>query len=121
MRDRQLQCRSQAVRPLVLADVEGGNHEEDEKDAKDEETRGEEPGEVNVHENQGRGRKEKEDEGTPRRMGQEAEGGRMRSIGDPRLPSKTEVVNHCLTHVPYRNWCPHCVWGRGRDLTIDEA
>ena len=43
-------------------------------------------------------------------------GARMRSLGDPRLPSSKEVEEHYLTHVPYRNWCPHCIRGRGKDL-----
>ena len=30
---------------------------------------------------------------------------------DPR-PSKEEVEEHNLTHLPYRNWCPHCVRGK---------
>ena len=30
---------------------------------------------------------------------------------DPKLPSQEEVRQHCLTHMPYRNWCPHCVTG----------
>ena len=42
--------------------------------------------------------------------------GGLRSLGDPRLPSEKEVVEHNLTHMPYRNWCPHCVRGRGKDL-----
>ena len=24
-------------------------------------------------------------------------------------PSKEEFEHHCLTHLPYRNWCPICV------------
>ena len=44
------------------------------------------------------------------------EGRRLRSIGDPRLPSQKEVEEHNLTHLPYRNLCPHCVRGRGKDL-----
>ena len=40
----------------------------------------------------------------------------MRSIGDPRLPTQAEVDDHNVTHTPYRNWCPHCVRGRGKDL-----
>ena len=24
-------------------------------------------------------------------------------------PSKEEFEKHCLTHLPYRNWCPICV------------
>ena len=94
--------------------------EEEEEDEKDEEKVGEEPGEVNAHEGQGRGgqmEEEKEEEAEPRRIEQgEEEGRRMRNIGDPRLPSKKEVDARYLTHVPYRNWCPHCVRGRGRDL-----
>ena len=44
------------------------------------------------------------------------EGARWRRIGDPRLPTEKEVEEHNLTHVPYRNWCPHCVRGLGKDL-----
>ena len=54
-----------------------------------------------------------QDPGTVRRGG---EGARIRRLGDPRLPSAKEVEEHYLTHVPYRNWCPHCVRGRGKDL-----
>ena len=54
----------------------------------------------------------------------EGVGQRMRNIGDPRLPTQAEVDNHNITHVPYRNWCPHCVRGRGKDLdhrrSVDE-
>ena len=45
----------------------------------------------------------------------------MRNIGDPRLPSRNEVEEHYLTHIPYRNWCPHCVSGRGKDLDHRKA
>ena len=34
---------------------------------------------------------------------------------DPKLPSPAEVEQHDLTHVPYRNWCRHCVRGRGKE------
>ena len=33
----------------------------------------------------------------------------------PRSPSRMERENHELTHTPYRAWCPHCVWMRGRN------
>lgn len=40
------------------------------------------------------------------------------------MPTQTEVEDHNITHMPYRNWCPHCVRGRGKDLdhrrSIDE-
>ena len=34
---------------------------------------------------------------------------------DPRQPSEEEGRTHNLTHLPYRNWCEHCVKGRGRE------
>ena len=47
--------------------------------------------------------------------------GRMRNIGDPRLPTKAEVDNHNVTHVPYRNWCDICVRCKGKDLDHRKA
>jgi hypothetical protein len=40
----------------------------------------------------------------------------VRRLADPRKPSVQEVEDHFRTHVPYRNWCPHCVRGSGKDL-----
>ena len=37
-----------------------------------------------------------------------------RRVLDPKLPSQKEIDEHCLTHLPYRNWCTHCVFGKGR-------
>ena len=37
-----------------------------------------------------------------------------RKMLDPKLPSQREVEEHNLTHLPYRNWCSHCVLGKGR-------
>ena len=34
---------------------------------------------------------------------------------DPKLPSKAEREEHELTHMPYPNWCKHCVQGRGKE------
>ena len=31
----------------------------------------------------------------------------------PMRPSKDEVDAHIVTHTPYRDWCRHCVIGRG--------
>ena len=28
------------------------------------------------------------------------------------LQSQAEVIKHNLTHIPFRNWCRHCVRGR---------
>ena len=35
---------------------------------------------------------------------------------DPRKPTKAEVEEHELVHVPYRNWCPVCVRAKGKEL-----
>ena len=37
-----------------------------------------------------------------------------RKLLDPKLPSRQEVEEHCLTHPLYRNWCACCVQGKGR-------
>ena len=37
-----------------------------------------------------------------------------RAVLDPKLPSQREIDEHSLTHLPYRNWCSHCVFGKGR-------
>ena len=40
----------------------------------------------------------------------------MQKLTDPRRPTQAEVDDHNRTHLPYRNWCPHCVQGKGKDL-----
>ena len=37
-----------------------------------------------------------------------------RKLLDSKLPSQREVDEHDLTHLPYRNWCPFCVAGKGK-------
>ena len=37
-----------------------------------------------------------------------------RGIPRPPKPSKREVAEHELTHVPYREWCEHCRKASGR-------
>ena len=34
---------------------------------------------------------------------------------DPREPSKQEREEHEKSHILFRSWCRHCVWGRGRE------
>ena len=29
-------------------------------------------------------------------------------------PTPEEVANHELTHLPFRSWCKHCVFGRAK-------
>ena len=47
------------------------------------------------------------------REGVVAQGERTRPLPQPRLPSRREVQEHELTHIPYRSWCVHCVRGAG--------
>ena len=45
------------------------------------------------------------------------DGDRMvKKLTDPRKPSASEVEDHYRTHLPYRNWCPHCIRGKGKDM-----
>ena len=32
----------------------------------------------------------------------------------PFRPSRAEVDRHCLTHIPFRNWCEVCVRGKAK-------
>ena len=34
---------------------------------------------------------------------------------DPKEPTKEEREEHEKTHLPYRNWCRHCVRGQGKE------
>jgi hypothetical protein len=40
---------------------------------------------------------------------------RPAKIKDPKLPSKDEIEERCLTHLPFRSWCSHCVRAEGED------
>ena len=48
----------------------------------------------------------------------------VKTLIDPRKPTKEEVEFHDLFHLPYRNWCPLCVMAKGKELdhrkSIDE-
>ena len=48
------------------------------------------------------------------RKGVVAQRERVRPPPQPRLPSRQEVQEHELTHIPDRSWCVHCVRGAGR-------
>ena len=34
-----------------------------------------------------------------------------KQLKDPRTPSRREVEEHNLTHLPFRDWCPYCIQG----------
>ena len=44
---------------------------------------------------------------------------------DPQQPSEQERIEHEMMHLPFRNWCRHCIKGRGREedcrKSINEA
>ena len=41
---------------------------------------------------------------------------RVRKLVDPKKPSQQEVDEHFLSHLPFRNWCPHCMKGEAKEL-----
>ena len=51
----------------------------------------------------------------------EKEERQLHRLPDPRRPTQAEVDDHNRTHLPYRNWCPHCIRGKGRDLDHRKA
>ena len=34
-------------------------------------------------------------------------------------PTRSEYLDHCVTHYPFRTWCEHCLEGRGREFGHD--
>ena len=40
------------------------------------------------------------------------EASRPKTRAPPVKPSAIEVENHMVTHLPFRDWCPHCVRGK---------
>ena len=39
---------------------------------------------------------------------------RLLPLQAPKQPTPQEILEHNVTHLPYRNWCPICVQSRGR-------
>ena len=35
-------------------------------------------------------------------------------------PTRSEYMDHCVTHYPFRAWCRHCLEGRGREFGHDQ-
>jgi len=46
---------------------------------------------------------------------EEEEGRRPVVKRSPHQPTNEEIREHNVSHVPYRNWCPVCVQGRGKE------
>ena len=65
-------------------------------------------------------RKRARQEGLPGESAEEKgadESEEAREVKAPRIPdapSRAQVLQHRLTHRPFRSWCPHCVRGKGR-------
>ena len=38
---------------------------------------------------------------------------RPKPAARPYTPTRAEVYEHEVTHLPFRSWCKHCVHGRG--------
>ena len=39
-----------------------------------------------------------------------------KGVKDVSKPCQAEIDEHNLTHLPFRDWCPYCVQGRGVSL-----
>ena len=39
---------------------------------------------------------------------------RVKVIPSPSAPSRQELLEHNITHMPFRSWCPHCVAGKAK-------
>ena len=44
----------------------------------------------------------------------EEEHERQRTVRRPEAPTKEEIAEHRLTHIPMRPWCRHCMRGKGK-------
>ena len=41
---------------------------------------------------------------------------RPKTLPSPYTPSRQEIIEHNITHIPFRAWCPHCVRGKAKCL-----
>ena len=45
---------------------------------------------------------------------EQQQGTRAKTVQAPKQPTPQEILEHNVTHLPYRSWCPICVQARGR-------
>ena len=45
---------------------------------------------------------------------EQQQGTRAKAVQAPKQPTPQEILEHNVTHLPYRSWCPICVQSRGR-------
>ena len=48
------------------------------------------------------------------RDGEPNEAAQPRALAAPSPPSRQEALEHYMTHLPFRNWCPFCVKGKSK-------
>ena len=111
---------------LFVNDVEDSENEEKPKRQRTEVGEEERTGNVerSVFENEanGEGIEEEKDfecsdkEEKEAELGQDSGDSRsMKKMIDPCLPTRAEIDEHEMTHLPFRNWCRHCIMGRGKE------
>ena len=59
----------------------------------------------------------KEDDDDKEMPDEEEEAQEPARLKDTVKPSPDEVAVHMVSHLPYRDWCPHCVRGRALSRT----
>ena len=42
-------------------------------------------------------------------------------LPSPYQPTRSEYLEHCVTHFPFRAWCRHCLESRGREFGHSHA
>ena len=52
---------------------------------------------------------------------EQQQGIRAKAVQAPKQPTPQEILEHNVTHLPYRSWCPICVQSRGRPKTAQQA
>ena len=45
---------------------------------------------------------------------EQQQGTKAKAAQAPKQPTSQEILEHNVTHLPYRSWCPICVQARGR-------
>ena len=56
-----------------------------------------------------------------RTEGEPEEAQKAKAARVPSKPSKEEVDEHMITHLPFRAWCPHCVKGKSKGKPHQKA
>ena len=54
------------------------------------------------------------EEAAQEQEGEPEEARKAKGTKVPIKPSKEEVDEHMLTHLPFRSWCPHCIRGKSK-------